>query len=471
MRLSGTVAKRAVTADPTLRRVAPRVWLGGSPLKMFRVSDKGADLLEEFGRCGVWTPADAAEMLLCERLLDAGAVHPRIPEGSRSGGDGTAQHGPTAADVTAVIPVRDDTHGLRTLLAGLSGARGTCIRTVVVDDGSRDPGAVAAVAATHGSTVVRHDTSRGPAAARNSGLRLVETPLVAFLDADVSTSVGWLAPLLAHLGDEGVVAVAPRVRTAGGSGLLASYERQHSPLDMGPVPARVRPGTRVAYVPTAALLVRVAELRSVGGFDETLRFGEDVDLIWRLGESGGTVRYEPSAVVEHAPRPDLRGWLRQRYGYGTSATELDRRHPGSVAPVAISPWSAAAWCGVAADHPVAGVAIAGSSAALLARRLANVPADTALRLAIRGHLDAGRQLATAVLRPWWPIALTASLLSRRARRVVVAAVFVKAATDRGRPSHRAIALLDDLAYSLGVCSAVLRERRVGALLPRFLRWP
>ena len=48
--------------------------------------------------------------------------------------------------------------------------------------------------------------------------------------------------------------------------------------------------TKVSYVPTAALLVRRAALDSVtpgGGavFDPALRYGEDVDLVWRLHDA------------------------------------------------------------------------------------------------------------------------------------------------------------------------------------------
>ena len=78
----------------------------------------------------------------------------------------------------------------------------------------------------------------------------------------------------------------------------------------------MRPGSRVSYVPTAALLVRRSALDSVaiddaaipapghlagpgplssrGVFDPALRYGEDVDLIWRLHDAGWRVRYEPS---------------------------------------------------------------------------------------------------------------------------------------------------------------------------------
>lgn len=63
---------------------------------------------------------------------------------------------------------------------------------------------------------------------------------------------------------------------------MALYEAACSPLDMGVSPGLVGPGRRPGYVPSTAFVARRAALLALGGFDERLRFGDDVDLIWRL---------------------------------------------------------------------------------------------------------------------------------------------------------------------------------------------
>ena len=88
-------------------------------------------------------------------------------------------------------------------------ALSTCLRSadpgtagcpvVVVDDGSAEPSEVAAVAA--GARLLRHERARGPAAARNAGLRAAGTELVAFLDSDCVPEAGWLERLAGHLTD------------------------------------------------------------------------------------------------------------------------------------------------------------------------------------------------------------------------------------------------------------------------------
>ena len=73
-------------------------------------------------------------------------------------------------------------------------------------------------------------------------------------------------------------------------------------------------------------------VREAGGFDPALRYGEDVDLIWRLAADGRVIRYDPSIVVRHRPRPGWRAWFRQRIAYGSSAASLAERHGEAMAP-------------------------------------------------------------------------------------------------------------------------------------------
>jgi mycofactocin glycosyltransferase len=466
--------------DGSVRRVGTRVLLGGSPLRLYRLTGAGADLWDR-AAAGSYLHPRPAEQLLLDRWVAAGVLHPRPDPGAW-----------TPADVTVVVPVRDRPEELGRLLASLVASTAVPARVVVVDDGSVDAGSSAEVARRHGADVVRLDRSGGPAAARNRGAAEVRTPLVAFVDSDCEVTPGWLVPLLAHLSEPAVAAVAPRVQAVGvtvaeaptrTAAWLSAYDRIRSPLDLGPLAGRVEAGTRVAYVPAAALVMRRAAWEQVGGFDPGLRMGEDVDLVWRLVEAGHSVRYEPSAVVRHGVRTTVRTWLAQRVGYGTSAADLDARHPGALAPVSCSAWSALAWALAGAGHPVAGAAVAVGSTAALPRRLPDVPTAEAVRVAALGHLGAGRLLARAVVRTWWPIALVAATRSRTARRLLVraaTAVVVEAAADpavrrvRGDlspPVFAALVLLDDAAYGAGVWAGCLRRGRWSPLLPRLVDWP
>ncbi|MGE3619547.1 MAG: mycofactocin biosynthesis glycosyltransferase MftF [Acidimicrobiia bacterium] len=460
--------------DPATRRLDDgRVLLGGRPRRLVRLTSTGARLVDRL-EAGEAVPAAPPAQRLARRLLDGGLAHPR-PDAS------TRPYGPL--DVSVVIPVHvDDVAGLGRTLRSL----GPCGEVVVVDDGSVARLDVARCAEAQGARLLRHDRPHGPAAARETGWRAARRPVVAFVDAGVEVRAGWLDALLDHLADPAVGAVAPRVVAAGGATRrwIAAYEAVRSPLDLGTAEAAVGSGTTVSYVPTATLVVRREALEDVGGFDEELRFGEDVDLVWRLGRRW-TVRYDPRVAVVHAPRPTAARWLRQRVDYGSSAGPLARRHGAAVAPWRASAWSTAVCALVAARRPGAALAVGTAGAAVLARRLHPVPGRTADRtravartaalasgLAATAHLSAGRQLVEALRRPWFP--LTVALAAPRRTRPVALAVLalpplVEWARDRpGLDPLRweVLRLADDVAYGAGVWWGALRHGAPGALLPR-----
>lgn len=404
-------------------------------------------------------PDTAPVHQLLDRFVDAGALHPlrkRTPF--------------TAAHVTVVIPAYGRLP--RTLPAGM--------HVIVVDDASPIPltldNADHVVAGLR-HTVLRHEANRGPAAARNTGLAAVTTPLVAFVDTDVYLPDDWLQPLLNHFADERVALAAPRVAGAPDSTWLAGYEQRHSPLDLGPEPARIAAGTRVSYVPAAAMVWRAGVVRELGGFDEAMRLGEDVDLVWRCVAAGHRCRYEPTSVVHHEPRSTITALLRQRYGYGRSAAPLARRHPNAVAPVRMSGWSALSWLLLAARHPLLAVGVTGGTTIALQRKLTDVSPGESARLAGLGHLAAGRQFAQAICRVWWPLAIGGALVSRRVRVTVAAALVAPAMIDAVRTKSTQplvdapLVTVDQMAYGAGVWAGVFAEREVGPLRPEFTNWP
>ncbi|MFN6551530.1 mycofactocin biosynthesis glycosyltransferase MftF [Mycolicibacterium septicum] len=440
--------------------------LGGSPTRLLRLAPTAQTMLNG-GRLEVH---DAQSAQLARTLLDATVAHPRPPSG------------PSHRDVTVVIPVRDNVSGLHRLIAALRG-----LRVIVVDDGSAVPVAQSEFAGMHCDVqVLRHLRSNGPAAARNTGLAASETDFVAFLDSDVVPRRGWLEALLGHFCDPAVALVAPRIvglHTA--DNVVARYEAVRSSLDLGVREAPVVPYGPVSYVPSAAIICRRSALASVGGFDETMQSGEDVDLCWRLVESGARLRYEPIALVAHDHRTDLREWFHRKAFYGTSAAPLSVRHPGKTAPVVISGWTLMVWLFLAMGSYVGylgSVVIAIITGRRIARSLSTVDTEPTEVAAVtaRGLWSAALQLCSAICRHYWPVALIAALLFRRARHAVLVAAVLDGVVDwasrRGNAdddtkpvgllAHILLKRLDDLAYGIGLWTGVVRERQLGALKPQ-----
>ncbi len=378
------------------------VLVGGSPLRVLTLSLRGAHLVSGW-LAGQPVSDDAEERALARRLLDAGLAQPEPPPRASE----------AVRDLTVVVPVYADAKRLRACLTPLAGGP----RVIVVDDGSPDPGSIAAVAALHGAQYVRHPDNRGPAAARNTGLRMATTRLVAFLDADCVPPPDFPGRLLDHLADAAVALAAPRIiSSVRERGSIAAYERTRSALDMGPRPSLVRPYSTVWYVPSAAMVARRDALGA--GFDEGLALGEDVDLVWRLHDAGWQVRYDPEVVVGHDDRVRPVAWYRRRVAYNESVAPLLIRHPERVPVLFLSRRAALAWAALLAGSPAPMLILASTRAVRFRRALASYlprAGARAARISAEITLREGRDLARAVAGPWAPLALVTLAVAGRRR--------------------------------------------------------
>jgi mycofactocin system glycosyltransferase len=465
-----------IVIDADTKQLGEATLFGGSPARVLRLSPAGVQAWAELNRGPV---RSAGAALLARRLTDAGLAHPRPPAL------------PTAPDVTVLIPVHNRLGLLERTLSRL----GATHPVLLVDDGSADPGAVAGLAARHAASVIRRPVSGGPGAARNTGLARIDTDVVAFLDSDCLPAPGWIEELAAQLSDPMVAAAAPRVLAVPAANSVGRYSAVRGSLDLGPRAARVAAGTRVAYVPSAALVVRRAALLEVARagaiFDPGLRYGEDVDLIWRLDAAGWRVRYDPAVVVRHHEPQHWADLLARRYRYGTSAAPLARRHPTAMAPLVIAPLPAlTVAAGLARRPQLAALAALGAGATMAAGlRSAGLPMSATANATGTGVHQTWLGLGRYGTQFAAPLLLAAFVLGRSGRpgrsgrsarpgrRLAVASLLLGGpltAWIRNRPELGAIQfslahVADDVAYGAGVHAGCLREGSWVPLRPR-LSW-
>ena len=175
-----------------------------------------------------------------------------------------------------------------------------CARVLVIDDASRD-GTAAIVESLAGRApgrvvLVRLAVNGGPAYARNVGLALAESDLVAFLDAD-------------DLYESQALTVA--VAALDGLADLALVRLALKPLGLDPALAS-HPGfgdawTRVAFTVPSNVVVRRAVVAAAGGFPEDDLFrrhgGEDVALFQAVVRTCrvGTLFTEPGVLYRIRP--------------------------------------------------------------------------------------------------------------------------------------------------------------------------
>jgi len=160
---------------------------------------------------------------------------------------------------------------------------------VVIDGGSTDD--TVAVASSFAGVRVVAQRGEGLAAARNQGLGLLSTDLVAFCDADDRWTPDSLGDRLAYLaGDSGCAAVVGRMVTVA--------------LNDEPVPGAhvgLLGASRIGLTP-GALLARADVFAHVGSFDTGLRIAADSEWFARLMRSTQRVERIDAVVLEKGVR-------------------------------------------------------------------------------------------------------------------------------------------------------------------------
>lgn len=176
--------------------------------------------------------------------------------------------------VSAIVPVYNGESFLADAIGSILDQEYPGIEIIVVDDGSTD--GTARIAKACGEKIrYFHQQNSGPAAARNSGLRLAQGRFIAFLDADDLWPPGKLHAALEVLeADPQVDAVIGRSRflqLAGEDNSSSVYEAVLEPR---------------VFLQMGSLVVRRRMFEKTGLFDTALEYSEDIDWILRARDHG-----------------------------------------------------------------------------------------------------------------------------------------------------------------------------------------
>jgi cellulose synthase/poly-beta-1,6-N-acetylglucosamine synthase-like glycosyltransferase len=161
--------------------------------------------------------------------------------------------------------------------------------------------------------------NKGPANARNVGIKRATGEIVAFTDADCVVDKDWLMHLTRKFQEEGVGGVGGNILPYNPETVVEKYlenllsQEKFINLDM-------------PFVVTANAAYTKKILEEVGFFDERFFYGEDADLSWRVLKAGYRISYEPKAVVYHRHRSTFKGLFKQAFGYGMGYVKLYHKH-------------------------------------------------------------------------------------------------------------------------------------------------
>ena len=198
---------------------------------------------------------------------------------------------------SVVIAVRGDEHRLRRLLGRL--LRQTLAHdlyeVIVVENGTK---ALADVDGTYGVVRYLHAEEPNSATARNLGLGAARGKYLLLTDADCVAERDWIEKMTQCL-DAGFVIVGG---TIGKYNPTTWVQRHAITVVDGQTRLSYLPALHLPYVVGANAGYLTEQLREVGGFDEELKSGNDVDVCYKLGLRGHSIGLAHNAVIWHEDR-------------------------------------------------------------------------------------------------------------------------------------------------------------------------
>lgn len=182
---------------------------------------------------------------------------------------------------------------------------------IIVDDGSTDD-SMRRLEPCLGEVILRTQRRRGPAAARNEGLRLSRGRLIALLDSDDVWKPDKLRVQVEFMNEHREIMICQTEEIWLRRGLRVNPLKKHM-KHSGWIFSRLLP---LCIVSPSAVMLRRELLDEVGYFDESLPVAEDYDLWLRIGLSHSIPLIPDPMVIKrggHAGQQSRRFWGVDRF--------------------------------------------------------------------------------------------------------------------------------------------------------------
>ncbi|MDG3015606.1 glycosyltransferase [Speluncibacter jeojiensis] len=158
---------------------------------------------------------------------------------------------------------------------------------------------------------------QGAPHARNAGAAAAHGEFLVFCDADDKVSPGWLSALVGAGQDYDSVS-GPVETTTLNTARVAEWRPVNPPEKQEETPGFLPFGLSGNFG------IWRTVFDQVGGFDESLNVGEDVDMSWRIQLAGFTLGHVPAALVAYRLRDSYGALWRQTSAYGAAGVQLYR---------------------------------------------------------------------------------------------------------------------------------------------------
>ncbi len=196
--------------------------------------------------------------------------------------------------------------------------------------------------------IVANDANYGYAKGYNEALKKVNADVFVLLNSDVEVTENWLAPIIQEFeADKLLGAAQPKLidfknrnefEYAGASGgFIDNYGypfcrgRLFNTLekDIG----QYNESREIFWATGACLFVRATRFWAIGGFDDNyFAHMEEIDLCWRLKNTGNKIKVIPQSVVYHIGGGTLNKLSRKKtfLNFRNNLSTLTKNHPSNL---------------------------------------------------------------------------------------------------------------------------------------------
>jgi len=212
---------------------------------------------------------------------------------------------------------------------------------IVVDGGSTDK--TKDIVKRYPVKLIESD-KKGISYQKNLGIKNSKGEILAFTDADCVADKNWLKYLIQNYSSDSIVAcggailpyISPNttqtiVERFSAKELIPPnfYFKRDKPIKLKKIKKSFR-AECISFISDCILggnsSYRKDFLNKVGGFDNNIKIGEDIDICYKIHKMGLPIIWDPRAIVYHPPKRTINGLIAQYYEYGKCEAPVYRKN-------------------------------------------------------------------------------------------------------------------------------------------------